>query len=343
MFLIYYRRCDLNFISSITRLTIDQLLMFCKQFEAIPYEGHKYLTGQCYYGGRVTDPNDRKLLLTLLNHVYKGESFGSGIHLFKIPDEPTKENTLKYISNLPLDAPPELFGFHPNANVRKSVRETNNLVTGTMHTQAELLARFRQQNELQSNGSGLLSKCEAILGKIPEQISTKGVLDNFPLSAANSLNTVLFNETLKYNEIWKYISDSLLDLTRALKGEVSSTRELEEMQDYMARQKVPAKWIRNSFNSKKPLSSFLQDLIERFKFFKSWIEDGEPTTMWISAFLCPQSLFAAIQWNCSRNLKVPLNEIVLTIGPTEFESKSRQTSLQYSDFCRVRQGERRLN
>lgn len=311
--------------------------MFCKQSDIIPYEGHKYLTGQCYYGGRVTDPIDRKLLITLLDRLYKGEFFGVGrLNEIKVPEQATRENILNSIASLPLDVPPELFGFHPNANVRKSIRETNNLITGTMFTQTELLARFQQQKEAQSNRNGLLTMCEAISGKIPEPINLKMVLDNFPLSATNSLNMILYNETLRYNEIWKYISDSLLDLTRSLRGEVSSTTELEEMQDRMAKQEVPEKWIQNAFNSKKSLSGFLQDLVDRVKFFRSWIEDGEPTTMWISAFICPQALYVAMRWNCSRNLKIPLEETHLKICPTGFEAKSRQTSLPYSDFCRVR-------
>lgn len=51
-----------------------QLKMFLKQYGVIPFEGHRYLTGECNYGGRVTDDKDRRLLLSLLNLVYNQDT-----------------------------------------------------------------------------------------------------------------------------------------------------------------------------------------------------------------------------------------------------------------------------
>lgn len=44
--------------------------MFLEQYSEIPFEGHKYLTGECNYGGRVTDDKDRLLLTALLDKLY---------------------------------------------------------------------------------------------------------------------------------------------------------------------------------------------------------------------------------------------------------------------------------
>jgi hypothetical protein len=40
--------------------------MFLDEYDAVPFETLLYTCGECNYGGKVTDGQDRRLLLTML-------------------------------------------------------------------------------------------------------------------------------------------------------------------------------------------------------------------------------------------------------------------------------------
>jgi dynein heavy chain len=72
----------------------SQLKMFLNEYEMIPYEALNYMAAEANYGGRVTDPMDRRLIKIILKTFYSEDILKSGFKMtkdgvYKILDNPT--------------------------------------------------------------------------------------------------------------------------------------------------------------------------------------------------------------------------------------------------------------
>lgn len=72
----------------------SQLKMFLNTYELIPYEALNYMAAEANYGGRVTDPMDRRLIKILLKKFYSPDIVKDGFTMtadgvYKIMDNPS--------------------------------------------------------------------------------------------------------------------------------------------------------------------------------------------------------------------------------------------------------------
>jgi len=88
--------------------------MFINDYEKPPLEALIYLTGECNYGGRVTDDQDRRLILSILQIFYCDEVINddgyrfSSSGMYYAPSKGSYDSYVEYIRSLPLIPHPEV-------------------------------------------------------------------------------------------------------------------------------------------------------------------------------------------------------------------------------------------
>ncbi|XP_055917464.1 dynein axonemal heavy chain 7 [Eupeodes corollae] len=303
------------------RISLMQLRMFLDQYVGVNYEALRYLTGECNYGGRVTDDWDRRTLKTTLDRFYCPEMFDEekmyyldDSEVYYVPEFRENEAYVSFTKQLPLIAKPAVFGFHPNADIMKDQNETDELLAHTLLT---------QDTTTGGGGGGegndgaattpeelVINVASDILMKLPEDFDRDAALAKYPTSYHQSMNTVLVQEMVRFNVLLGTIRTSLITLKKAIKGLVVMSAQIEEVYKSVLIGKIPKMWAAKSYPSLKPLGSYVQDFIQRLEFLQTWFEKGPPPTFWLSGFYFTQAFLTGAQQNFARKYVIPIDLLV---------------------------------
>lgn len=288
-----------EFNESDLRISVRQLRLFLEQYEEIPYKAILYLTGECNYGGRVTDDWDRRTLNNIISTFYTPKILDdnytfSSSGKYRAPLKGSFEEYLEFIRHLPAGQNPEVFGIHENGDITRQLTETRNLFGSILSTQAN-----SSSSSGGKSGDEIISDLASdILNRLPQEFDIDKVSDRFPVSYQDSMNTVLIQEMIRFNRLLRIILSSLHNLKKAVRGLVVMSADLEEVSQSMKMGIVPKMWSGKSYPSLKPLGGYISDLIKRLQVLTDWYENGSPDVFWMSGFFFTQSFISGILAFC---------------------------------------------
>uniref|UniRef100_A0A667I290 Dynein axonemal heavy chain 14 n=1 Tax=Lynx canadensis TaxID=61383 RepID=A0A667I290_LYNCA len=304
---------------------------------------------ESYEGSSATTP-----LILLHSH---GKSLRDYIHI---------------VQSLPDDDTPGLLGLHPEAI--RGGREiqgrhlVDSLITMQPGTSADLVVRPEQ-----SNDELLMEILSDLLQRLPRSVekeecagtpSTLKCIMSSPLweSLCKSIQgydplihcvllTFLSQEIERFDKFLFVVHESLKGLQLAIKGKTILTQELEEMYESFLNGRVPTLWQKHAYKSCKPLSSWVNDLIQRVNFFNTWAKmaytaihhrymrfvatgkhsipsstqnpgssdnktsdfcEGFPARYWLPAFFFPQAFLVAVLHDYGRSQGISLGALTFT-------------------------------
>ncbi|KAK3734119.1 hypothetical protein RRG08_000032 [Elysia crispata] len=298
-----------GFNESDLRISMRQLQMFINEYEEIPYAAVSYMTGECNYGGRVTDDWDRRCLMTILSDFfceklvndvnYKFSSSG----LYHLPLRTDHESCVKFIKQLPTSQYPEVFGMHENVDISRELQETKELFNSV------LLIEGRVKGGAKGSDTAVAAVAHDILAKLPTNFNIEEATKKYPVTYNESMNTVLVQEMERFNRLLTIIRSSLVSVGKALKGLVVMSADLEALAGSLTLGKQPVLWAKSSYPSLKPLAGYINDFLERLRFLTKWFNEGKPTDFWISGFFFTQAFLTGVMQNFARKYTIPIDRL----------------------------------
>ncbi|CAB3230574.1 unnamed protein product [Arctia plantaginis] len=294
------------------RISVTQLYMFLNEYEDIQFVALRYLTGECNYGGRVTDDWDRRCLNTILYKFYNPRTTDEDKYpldpsgIYYIPNLKEHSDFIHFARSLPAQTPPSVFGFHSNADITKHYREAEELLSTAILTQDTMTAGAAGATPEEQ----AMAIAEDVLARLPKEILT-GPSHEGDIKPADMtpMSIVVIQEAARYDRLVKVVRSSAVAVIGAVQG-VSVLNDItEEVLQSMVRGRIPSLWAGKSYPSLKPLAAYFDDLLARLAFLQHWHTNGPPVVFWLSGFYFPQAFLTAAQQSYARKYKIPIDQL----------------------------------
>jgi len=117
----------------------------------------------------------------------------------------------------------------------------------------------------------------------------------------------------KFNRLLHMIRDTCVSLVKAVKGLVVFSPQLEKVAEGCLTNKTPKPWMPPggpSYPSLKPLVSYIDDFLLRWRFMGDWVRDGIPMMFWFSAYFFQQAFLTGVRQNFARGNKIAIDRCI---------------------------------
>jgi dynein heavy chain len=294
--------------------------------ELIPWGSIRYLVGQAMYGGRVSDGWDRRGLVVYCEEFFGDFLFDDCQHFFMsqgtgfdydCPEGVQPVDVYKErVEGMPLVNSPAVYGLHPNAEIMFFLNSTKTM----WRDLSDLQPRAAGGGEGVSYEEHLGGVANDIKEKVPEQtdiVATRKLLGD----TVSPEEVVLLQELARFNNLTKSMHDTLVDLGRALIGEIGMSDTLDALGNSLHMGELPGLWSAKAPWTQKPIGSWMMHFTHRDRQYQAWIKEGSPAVMWLSGLHIAESyLTALVQTTCRLKLW-PLDKSTLFTVVTRYPTK----------------------
>ncbi|XP_029341080.1 dynein heavy chain 6, axonemal [Acyrthosiphon pisum] len=301
------------------------LHMYCLNAKEIPWDALQYVTGEINYGGRVTDSWDQITLKTVLLNFFGPHTLEPGYKYSKsgtyyCPEEvkcTTVDEYQLFIDKLPIIEEPEIFGMHENANIAYQTKETQETLLTIIEAYPKSLTGTAGKSDDEIVMEMAIDISERLMNAIDLSEAHSTIMNTDDKGRLPSLSTVLSQEIERFNKLLTIIHNSLNDLSKAIKGLVVMSAELEGVYLSFMNNMVPKMWLDKAYPSLKALGSWVKDLALRLDFINIWMKFGSPPSYWISGLYFPQGFMTGCLQRHARKYAIPIDSLKVDFELTQ--------------------------
>eukprot|EP00928_Gymnodinium_smaydae_P036015 TRINITY_DN25241_c1_g1_i2.p1 TRINITY_DN25241_c1_g1~~TRINITY_DN25241_c1_g1_i2.p1 ORF type:complete len:985 (+),score=107.84 TRINITY_DN25241_c1_g1_i2:410-2956(+) len=275
----------------------------------IDWKSVQHLISEVFYGGRISDTADHRIMCAYVQRYFTNETFTSN---FKFNDEGVcgqdypvlfgseLQEIVDAIDVLPRVDSASTFGLCLEAGLLKQQQESSRILSTIKNQES-----YRTQDVIESI---VIEKCADLLARIPpsfseaEVLSQLGAVDrsNVPTLGRGfsaPLRSCLVAEILQLQDAVDIVKSTLQRLMEALTGNSQDmAEELTVMCDAIFDGRVPLAWTRTPTSSASSLGRWFAGLLQRWQFFHDLLQDGPTATpsYWLAAFVNPRNFLTSI-------------------------------------------------
>ncbi|NXD68021.1 DYH9 protein, partial [Eolophus roseicapillus] len=298
-------------------ISVNVLYNYLEASSKVPYDDLRYLFGEIMYGGHITDDWDRRLCRTYLEEFIKPEMLEGELLLapgFPLPGNMDYNGYHQYIDDALPPESPYLYGLHPNAEI--------GFLTQTSEKLFRIVLEMQPRDTSMGDG-GMVTREETVKTLLEDMLEK--LMDEFNIAELMAkveertpYAVVAFQECERMNILTSEIKRSLKELDLGLKGELTMTSDMENLQNALFLDMVPESWTKKAYPSTASLGTWFADLLTRIKELEAWTGDFSlPSTVWLAGFFNPQSILTAIMQCTARKNGWPLDRMTLQCDVTK--------------------------
>lgn len=186
---------------------------------------------------------------------------------------------------------------------------------------------FAEIFELQPRDSGsssviLISREESVKqmieefqDKIPDDFHMTDIMTRF--EERTPYVVVIYQECERMNRLFCEMRRSLRELMLGHRGELTTTSDMELLDECITFDRVPTKWALLAYPSTLTMQLWFSDLLRRHQQLKLWsIDFSLPIAVWLPGLFNPQSFLTAIMQVAARKNELAIDRMCLTIEVT---------------------------